>query len=376
MPTVAPCGSWRSPITAQLLVEQAVGLSQVDVDGDRVLWNEARPSEGGRQVLVSVDPRRGTVDLLVAPLSARTLVHEYGGRCFASRDGTVVFSNMSDQRLWLLAGGGPPQPLTADPDPARSTRFADPVITPDGRWVICVREVHGDGVVNDLVAVGLDDPDGRARPTVVAAGHDFFSAPRLSPDGSRLAWLSWDHPDMPWDHTSLWVAPFADGVIGPRRQVAGVEGDSVTQPRWSPDGRLHYVSDRTGWWNLYDEDGAALAPMDAEFSGPDWIFGQSTYAFLPDGRLVAAYSAEAGGRLALVEGGRVEPLELPFTSYDWVQPVAGGIVAVAGAPRLAPAVVRIGVDSRDVEVLRRSRSTLTPTTCRSPGTSTSRQKAA
>src|SRR5438445_12424294 len=164
MATVAPYGSWRSPITPQLLVAQAVGLSQVEVDGSRVLWNEARPSEAGRQVLVAVGPDGKPEDLLEHPSSARTLVHEYGGRCFASREGTVVFSNMADQRLWLLPPGGSARPLTADPESPRSVRFADPVITPDGRWVICVRERHGTQVVNDIVALPLAVADGPAEP--------------------------------------------------------------------------------------------------------------------------------------------------------------------------------------------------------------------
>ena len=366
MPVVAPYGSWTSPITPDLLVEQAVGLSQIEVDRGRILWNEARPSEAGRQVLV-VAGAAGVHDLLPAPHSARTLVHEYGGRCFTSRGGTVVFSNLADQRLWVLDGGAEgadsgvqgigPRPLTAEPAEPRAVRFADPVISPDGRWLVCVRESHGREVVNDVVAVPLPGTREPAEPLALVGGHDFFSAPRISPDGRRLAWLSWDHPDMPWDHTELWVAPFAGGSLGPARQVAGFDGDSVTQPRWSPDGRLHHVSDRTGWWNLYDEDGRALAPLDAEFSGPDWSFGQSTYTFLADGRLVAAWSAAGVRQLGVIEDGSARALDLPFTSYDWLQPLGeGDIVAVAGAPILPPAVVQIDIDTRDVEVLRPSRT--------------------
>jgi dipeptidyl aminopeptidase/acylaminoacyl peptidase len=364
MPVVARYGSWTSPITPELLVEQAVGLSQIEVDGRRILWNEARPSEAGRQVVVAAGAAGAVHDVLAAPHSARTLVHEYGGRCFTSRGGIIVFSNFADQRLWLLTVDAEPgaelQPLTAEPTEPRAIRFADPVISPDGRWVVCVRESHGREVINDLVALPLPgpaDPVTPAEPAVLTEGHDFFSAPRLSPDGRHLAWLSWDHPDMPWDHAELWVAPFARGSLGPARQVSGSDGDSVTQPRWSPAGRLHYVSDKTGWWNLYDEDGGALAPLDAEFSGPDWVFGQSTYGFLADGRLVAAWSAEGGQQLGVVSGGSARALDLPFTSYDWVQPLGrGDVVAVAGSPTLPPAVVRINIDTRDIEVLRHSRT--------------------
>src|SRR3954462_3218382 len=236
MVIVAPYGSWRSPVTSQMLVERAVGLSQVVVDGDEVYWNEARPAEAGRQVIVRRAASGGTspVDVLPEGFSARTLAHEYGGQAYAVRAGTVYFSNFSDQRLWRIVGGAAPEPLTGEPESARSVRFADPVVTPDGRWVICVRERHlGEtslDVVNDVVAVATD---GSGSVEVLAEGHDFFSAPRVSPDGTRLAWLSWDPPNMPWDGTELWVARLDGTVVTDPQLVAGGQEESVTQPRWS-----------------------------------------------------------------------------------------------------------------------------------------------
>ena len=351
MPEIAPYGSWPSSITPELLVEQVVGLSDVTVDGGRVLWSEMRPQEGGRVVLVA-----DGVDLIAAPLSARTLVHEYGGRCATAHEGTVIFSNQSDQRLWKLGPDGVAAALTPEPDVPGSVRFADPVITPDGAWVIAVRERHGPEVDNDIVAIRTD---GSSPPVVVVGGHDFFSAPRLSPDGTRLAWLCWDHPDMPWDSTELWVGKF-DGALSGASLVAGGPGESVGQPRWSPEGRLHYVSDRTGWWNIYDEDGAALAPMAAEFSGPDWVFGQSTYAFLADGRLVATWQDGAGERIGLVSGGTVQPLDIGRTSFDSVTADGDSIVAIAASPSVPPAVVRIDVDAGSLVEIRSSRTVPVP----------------
>jgi dipeptidyl aminopeptidase/acylaminoacyl peptidase len=356
--TIAPYGSWRSPITPESLVTAAVRLSQVTVDGVQVIWNEGRPSESGRQVLVRASPDGEIRDLIPAGFSARTLVHEYGGRSYAAAKGVLVFSDFADQRLWYSTPGREPKPLTAEPKQPRAVRFADPVLSPDGAWLICVRERHGDDVVNDLVAVPLpspgDEPAGDAEPVVLAAGHDFYSFGRLSPDGSRLAWVSWDHPSMPWDHTELWVADLRGGRTHGARRLAGRD-ESISQPRWSPAGRLHYISDRSGWWNLYDEDGINLAPSNAEFCEPDWVFGQSSYVFLDDGRLVAVWSGEGGQQLGLIIDGSARPIDVPFTSFGSLQSSDGAVVATAGSPTTAAAVVRIGVDDAHVTVLRRSR---------------------
>jgi dipeptidyl aminopeptidase/acylaminoacyl peptidase len=305
----------------------------------------------------------GTIaDVLPDGFAVRTLVHEYGGRSYVvGDDGTVVFSNFADQRLYRLAPGASPVPLTDEPSPAMSVRFADPVLSPDGRWVVAVRERHlgssAVDVVNDVVCVPLE---GGGEPVVLADGHDFFSAPRLSPEGTSLCWLSWDHPNMPWDGTVLSVAAFADGrVAGAPEQVAGGATESISQPRWSADGRLVFASDRTGWWNLYDRAGVALCPRDAEFSGPDWAFGQSSFVFLDDRRIVAVCSEQNLDRLAVLSAGVGEPVfvdALPFTSLASLSLERdGSIVAIGASPVDAPAVVRIDVEVGSFEVLRASR---------------------
>ena len=326
---VLPYGEWPSPITADALVEKVVRLSQLQVEGDDLHWVESRPAEAGRSVVV----RHGQGDVTSAGASARTLVHEYGGGDFVAAGGRVVWSDFASQRLFLDAS-----PLTAE----HGGRFADPSVHPDGRSLACVREQHlPDGVVvNDVVRVALDD----GAVSVLAEGHDFFAAPRWSPDG-RLAWLAWDHPNMPWDGTEL----FVDGQV-----VAGGREESITQPRWSRDGVLHWVSDRTGWWNLY-ADGAPLAPMDAEFGGPDWVFGAHTYDWLADGRLVAACTVDGFARLVVVEPEGARTVALPFTEYASVVAWGDRLAAIAAAPTVAEAVVTIDVDSGAVETLRPSR---------------------
>jgi dipeptidyl aminopeptidase/acylaminoacyl peptidase len=353
---VAPYGTWPSPITPASLVEAAVGLAFASVTQDRIYWVESRPTEAGRQVLVSapLDASAPPADAVPEGFSVRSQAHEYGGRCYCVGGSTIVFSNWQDQRLWIVRNGEGPEPLTPEPDRHGAVRFADPVLAPDGGSVICVRETHREdgSVINDLVTVGLDD--GTVR--LLAGGHDFFSYPRLSPDGTRLSWLTWELPDMPWDSSRLWCAGVGVGPhLGEPRLVAGSPDESITQPRWSPDGVLHYLSDRSGWWNIYSETGVALCPIDAEFGEPDWVFGNATYGFTPEGDVLAAWSGPVGRRLGLVRGGTAEPVELPFSSFASVEPVGGGIVyAIAASPTEPPAVVRLDL-AGGVSVIRRSK---------------------
>ena len=359
-------GSWTSPITSEVLVEAVVRLADPLVDGSDVYWVEGRPSEGGRQVVVRRAADGTTRDVLPEGFAARTLVHEYGGLSVAVRDGTVYFANFADQRLYRVDPDGVPIALTAEPaEPAepRSVRFAAPVATPDGRFLVCVRERHlAECVVNDLVTVATD---GSGAVAVLASGHDFYGTPALSPDGTRVAWCSWDHPDMPWDATTLYEVELADGgVAGPARLVAGGPGESVTQPRYGPDGALHFVSDRTGWWNLYRADAGAscyevraLAPMEAELAGPDWVFGLSSYAVLADSTIVATWSSDGTGHLGRLLDGADEfvAMQVGYTVFGGIRPSGAGVVAIAASPSAAAAVVEVAVPSGVATVLRESR---------------------
>ena len=324
-----PYGSWPSPITTDLLVEKVVGLAQLRVDGDDLYWLERRPSEAGRQVVV----RHGGGDAIPPGASARTLVHEYGGGDYTVSGGRVIFSDFGSQRIFV-------DDTALTPDDG--TRYADYDVHPDGSAVACVRERHLDEgeVVNDLVVVSLDDASVR----VVAEGHDFFSAPRWAPDG-RLAWLAWDHPNMPWDGTTL----FVDGEV-----VTGAEDESISQPRWSPDGVLHWVSDRTGWWNIYAEDGA-LAHVEAEFTGPDWLFAFHTYDWLPDGRLVTVIIGSGHEQLAVLEDGRWRPIDVPFGDMPDVHIWRDRIVLIGASPTASSTIATVDPDTGSVEIIRRAR---------------------
>jgi dipeptidyl aminopeptidase/acylaminoacyl peptidase len=352
---VAPYGSWKSPITADLIGAATVGLEQPRLDGDDAYWIETRPAEGGRHVIVRRGPDGRAADQTPAPLNARTCAHESGGGAYAVADGSLYFANFADQRLYRQDRDGPPRPITPEGD----RRYADAVIDRRRGRLVCVREDHtaGGEPVNTLVSLATGGGDaGR----VLVSGNDFYSSPRLSPDGARLAWLTWNHPNLPWDGTELWAAEVgADGSLGPGERVAGGPDESVFQPEWSPDGVLHFVSDRTGWWNLYrrrDGRDEPLCPRAAEFGRPQWLFGYSTYAFASAGQIVCTWVEQGAWRLGLLDtqAGTLEPLEAPSTEIEGVRAAGGKAVFVAGSPAEPTAVVRLDLASRRLEVLRRS----------------------
>jgi len=355
-PQTAPYGFWKSPITSDLIVSSVVALGGVTLEGDATYWSEMRPSEGGRSVVVRRDAGGAHEDLTPAPFNARTRVHEYGGGSFAVSGGTVFFSNWADQRLYRLDSGQAPRPIT----PETAMRYADAVVdAPRGR-LICVREDHtipGREATNVLASVDLE---GVAEQQVLVSGADFYSSPRLSPDGARLAWLSWHHPNMPWDGCDLRVSEVrTDGSLGPPILVAGGPRESVFQPEWSHDGRLYFVSDRTGWWNLYrlgDSGVEPLAPMEAEFGDAQWLFGLSLYAFESPERIVCAYTQDGAWRLALlnVTTRDFRPLDLPFTAIEDVRASPGQAVFWAASPTEPAAIVRLDLDTLEREVLRSS----------------------
>ena len=242
-------GSWKSPITADLIVSGAVGLSQPTIDEPNIYWVELRPAEGGRQVIVKRDELGHVSDINPQPFNARTRVHEYGGGDYLASNGAVYFSNFGDQRLYKQVAGEIPQPIT----PAAEMRYAEAIMDRARDRIICVREDHtvpGREAVNTLVALSANGNADCGE--VLVAGNDFYSTPRLSPDGSKLAWLTWNHPNMPWDGTELWQAEVgADGSLSGPTLIAGGKNESIFQPQWSPDGQLYFISDRSGWWNLY-----------------------------------------------------------------------------------------------------------------------------
>ena len=357
--TIAPYGTWRSPISAAMLVEGGVALSHVWLEDGAAYWIEGRPSEGGRSVVVRADLGASPVDVTPAGSNARTKVHEYGGGAYVVHRGVVFSSNFTDQRLYRHDPGQTPTPIT--PETGGRVRYADGRVTSDGMRMICVRERHeDDGVVNEIVSIPTD---GSGDASIVVDGRDFFSTPRISPDGAKLAWLTWDLPYLPWDGSELWVADLdPTGAVSGERLVAGEAArESIFQPEWGPDGVLHFVSDRTGWWNLYREvDGEvhAICPMDAEFGWPQWVFGVSTYAFLGDGRIACIWTRNGEQHVSVIDPrtGELLDLDLPYDAIDYPYIAAEGqtIAFVGGSTDTPPQVVVLDFLARSVDVLKES----------------------
>src|SRR5712691_1510609 len=366
-PKTAPYGSWKSPITSDLIVAQSIALAEVRLDGGAIYWLEGRPQEQGRFVVVRAREDGEATDVTPPPFNARTRVHEYGGGAWTVADGTVYFSNFADGRLYRQPiGAAAPEPLTPAPTAReRDWRFADGIVDRRrNRW-IGVREDHtGAGLpVNTIVSVDLARP-GDEPGRVLSGGHDFFSSPRLAPDGSRLAWLAWDLPHMPWNCTTLYVADLADdgALTGEPQAIAGGPAESIFQPEWSADGKtIVFVSDRSGWWNLYRFDLATkairpIAPKAAEFGQPQWVFGLSTYAFSGRDRIVCTY-AEAGlGHLATIDltTGTLRPLETPFKEFGSVRADGDHVVFRAGAPNLPGCIVSLNLQSGARRIVKKS----------------------
>ncbi len=355
----APYGTWKSPISAALVVEDAVGIGAVQLDGDAMYWVETRPNEGGRSVVVRRDASGDAQDAIPAPYSARTRVHEYGGLCFWASGRDLYFANYSDQRVYRQRRGESLVPIT----PAGvDLRYADGMIDARRNRLVCVREDHRQTdreAVNSIVALDLDGGEGE----ILVSGSDFYAAPCVSADGSTLCWLSWDHPNMPWDDTQLWIAPILpDGALGSPTKIAGRRGESVFQPEWSPDGALYFVSDRTGWWNLYrwiDGDIEALAPMTAEFGVPGWALGSRTYAIESADRIVCQYAQAGRWALATLDarGAELRPLDAPFTEMARgdIRASNGRVVLAAGSPTMPTSLASIDLESGETSLLRESR---------------------
>jgi len=355
-PQVASYGSWKSPITSELVASGTVGLGQIILDDEDIYWNELRPTEGGRIIIVRRTPDGKTTDMTQSPFNARTRVHEYGGGAFAIIDGTIYFSNFADQRIYRQEPGTMARPIT----PEAELRYADIVIDRRRSRIICVREDHtvaGREPANTLISLKFE---GGKSGNVLVSGNDFYSSPRLSPDGSRLAWLTWNHPNMPWDGTELWVGELrGDGSLSHLERVAGGTDESVFQPEWSPDGILYFVSDRAGWWNLYRWDKGNVKPlckMKAEFGRPQWIFGMSTYSFESAGCIICAYIEQGTWRLATIDTatGKLERITTPYTEIRRLRASSGLAVFIAGSPTEPPSIVRLDLATHEIEVLRRS----------------------
>lgn len=354
---LAPFGSWTSPITAEAIVADSIGLSSIVLDGTDIYWLESRPQEAGRSVIVRRTTDGTTTDITPPAYNVRNRVHEYGGAPYTVVDERVYFSNNSDNCLYVQDLRTPNQvrQLTHD----RNKRYADLTIDPRHQRLICVQEEHDSAdfeSLNTIVSINLTNPDDVY---VLAGGCDFYAAPRLSPDGTKLAWLSWNHPNLPWDGTNLQMATVNDGFLSGLTLIAGGANEAIFQPQWCSDDTLYFISDRTGWGNLYRWHNGKVTPvyeLAAEFGLPQWVFGMSTYALVGKHRIVCTYSRLGVWYLALINtlSGQFTPLNVHYTDISSVRATGNLVVCCAASPTQTNEIISIDLLTESRQVLQRS----------------------
>ncbi len=370
LPIVAAFGSWKSPVSLDMVAHGAISLLRISLDGPDTYWAEVRPAEGGRTVIVKRNRQGGMEDVTSPGFSVGSMVNEYGTRGFTVADEVIYFSNSADHRVYRQLPGSAPAPIT----PEGNFRYGSKVFHPGQGRLVCIRENHSnpdsDHPLSEIVSL---DTAGRRDPRVLLTDNDFHSSPCVSPDGARLAWLTWDHPNMPWDGTHLWTAPFQNnGQLGEPTLVAGSVDEAVIQPEWSPSGDLYFISDRTGWANLYRWRHGWVEPvllMEAEFSKANWWVGMCSYGFDSPNTLVCSYVQKGTwslGRIFLDEG-RLVPIEFPFTEmgHGDLQASQGRVALVAGSPTRPMSLVEISIEDEEVAVLRAESDDEIPSDCMS-----------
>jgi len=350
-----PYGAWKSPVSAKSLVQDTVRLRQTHIDANHIYWEERRPSEEGRHLLVKYKKSGQIVDLTPTDFNVRSRAHEYGGGAFTIHQGIVYFSNDSDGRIYKQQSDGQPEALSVP----GAYRYADPVFDKKRDKLFLVMEDHsGDGEEENCIAsLSVDQLNS---PEKIVRGHDFYSNPTISPNGAQIAWLAWNHPNMPWDGSELWLADLSnEGAVLNQRLVVGGASESVFQPQWSPDGILYFISDRTGWWNIYkfqNERVICLKEMKAEFGLPQWVFGMSTYAFASAEKIVCTFCEQGKWKLALLStiNSKFQALDLPFTHFDNVRACNEFALFFAGSGKTSESVVQLNLDKNDYKVLFKS----------------------
>ncbi|SHE76914.1 Dipeptidyl aminopeptidase/acylaminoacyl peptidase [Seinonella peptonophila] len=350
----ATYGSWRSPISSDLIVAKSISFTEVQTDGDDIYWIEQRPYESGRFVIVHHTSTGKREEKLATPWNSHNRVHEYGGGSYVVHHGVIYFTNFQDQRIYAVKRKGSPTAITPDD----GSRYAELVFDSVRNRLLAVRELHQEGLepVNQLVSIDLKQGEVQ----VIDDGHDFYASPSLSADGSKIAWITWDHPHMPWDSSQLWLATCnQDGRISQKRCIAGGENESVRQPEWSVNHELYFISDRSGWWNLYRlNEGkiVPLCPMEAEFAGPAFQLGLPSYQLLTDQSLVCTYNRHGrwGIGLLQLETGQWKTIDTPYTYISHLQLTTTEIVCIAGSPTIPSSIVKIDLETESVEVLHTS----------------------
>lgn len=360
--TTAPYGSWKSSITAQMLTKGGKRrLSEIKSDGNNIYWLDARPEESGRHVIMKLAPDGTMSDITPSTFNVRNAVHEYGGGSYTVQNGNIYFTNWTDQRIYHHKEQDEPKPLTEHPQIHRGKRYADLSLTSDGRFIICVRERHYDGdkeAVNEIVAIDTDT--GATKP--IATGRDFYSSPRVCPVHDGIAWTEWDHPNMPWDGNSLMSGSFdlKNALVSTQLELTDGPNESIVQPAWSTDGLLHFITDRTGWWNLHVWDQGQmniLLEENSDLGKPDWQFGFSSYTFIRDNKIAAAKGGATSGTFQIIDANNpsepIQTIQVPYSEISYVTATSNGdeLLFVGASPTQEPAIIKLNIASEKCETI-------------------------
>ncbi len=356
---IAPYGSWESQLTSDRIVSDSIKLGQITLDEDQVYWIESRPTEGGRCAIVRLNDQGASEVLTPQPFNVRTRVHEYGGAPYLVANSIIYFSNFSDQRLYRQIPGQSPEPLT----PEASLFYADGIYDQTRNRLIYIREDQTNSKhepINTIVSIPLNASNYENSGSILVSGNDFYASPRMSPNGRQLAWITWNHPNMPWDGSELWVADIQpEGSLAQSRRVAGGPNESIFQPEWSPEGILHFVSDRTGWWNLYRWHEERIHPlylMEAEFGLPQWVFGQRLYGFESSSNIICAYTRKGMWYLARLDTTKdnLKTFDLPYTDIGNVLVRRSQVICTASSPSRPHSIIQLNLATQQVKTLRQS----------------------
>jgi dipeptidyl aminopeptidase/acylaminoacyl peptidase len=338
--TVLPFGTWPSSLSAEKVASAAPKISYIQSCNDLVTWVESRPNEGGRNVVIGRSKNGLIKDLIPAPYSHYSRVHEYGGMAYALSENSIYFVNASDQRIYQQQFDTTTPVAITESGP----RFADLIIDNVNHRLIAVCEQHNETTEPENYLVGISLVAGNKQITPLARGADFYAYPRISPDGKSLCWIEWNHPNMPWDSTQLWQADIHNHCLENKRLIAGGDGlEAIFQPQWSPDNRLYYVSDRNNWWNIYSADHGVIVDMAAEFATPLWQFGMSTYDFIDANTIGCLWTQQGVWYCGFVDiaKGTLQPVASTYKSMQAACCDSGGLYMVAGAPDIADQVVTV-----------------------------------
>lgn len=345
---VAPYGSWETPFTGRAIVKDTIGYGTIVTDNEDIYWIETRPSEGGRHVIVKRSADGKISDVLPRDFNARSRVHEYGGGAFTVHQGVIYFVQYDDQQLYKIEPGEHPQCLNTRP----GMRFAEPVYDRRFDRLIAVAEDHrkdDEEAVNSIVSISVD---GTGEHRILAGGFDFYSSPRISPDGKRMAWVCWKHPNMPWDSTQIFMADFNEsGALKKPLLIAGGDGESIIQPEWSPDGLLYFVSDKSGWWNierLNHNKIEVVHEMPAEFGRPTWHLGYSQYTFISQDEILASYHRGGFWQLAIIDTitKELKPINSEVTDIWWLKSADNKVVFRGASPQMPQAIIAMDLRTK------------------------------